>query len=316
MLPTISLDLRCPIDPVISPYAEDAHDWLDGWVRGHGIPDVYADRLAEGRIARYAARLYPNAKYEDLRVLSALFTWFFLIDDECDRASVPEPERVRALVEGALSLLRTGARSGSRTGARTGANDNGPLRTMLADAWREPNRRMPARWRARFVGAVEHHLGGVVVEARNKAGGHRPGVEEYVELRRATSAAYVAHTLIDFAGGGVPVSEAFYRHPAVRAFSRTGNDLLSWFNDLLSLDRDAATSGGHNLVLALATERGLSTEEAAAVARERWHRTMRHFPTLRAAVPRHGEAGRRYLDGVEFAVRGTMDWSFESARYN
>jgi hypothetical protein len=307
MLPTISLDLQCPINPVISPYAEDAHDWLDGWTRSHGLPGVYADRLAEGGIARYAARLYPDASPGDLRALSALFTWFFLIDDECDRASVPEPERVRALVGGALSLLR------GEPGARALP---GPLGSMLADAWREPNRRMPARWRARFVAAVEHHLGGVVVEARNKAGGHRPAVEEYVELRRATSAAYVAHTLIDFAGGGQPVSESFYRHPAVRAFSRTGNDLLSWFNDLLSLERDAATSGGHNLVLAVAAERGVSIEEAAAAARERWHRTMREFPALREAAPPHGAAGHRYLDGVEHAVRGTMDWSYESARYN
>ncbi|GFJ79322.1 terpene synthase family protein [Phytohabitans houttuyneae] len=192
MLRTISLDLQCPINPVISPYAEETHGWLDGWTRSHGLPDVYADRLAEGGIARYAARLYPDASPGDLRVLSALFTWFFLIDDECDRASVPEPRRVRALVGGALSLLR--GEAGTR-------GLPGPLGSMLADAWREPQSRMPARWRARFVGAVEHHLSGVVVEARNKAGGHRPGVEEYVELRRATSAAYVAHTLIDFAGG-------------------------------------------------------------------------------------------------------------------
>jgi len=309
MLRTISLDLQCPINPVISPYAEEAHAWLDGWTRSHGLPDVYADRLAEGGIARYAARLYPDASPGDLRVLSALFTWFFLIDDECDRASVPEPERVRALVGGALSLLRGEPGIGARPLP-------GPLGSMLADAWREPQGRMPARWRGRFVAAVEHHLGGVVVEARNKAGGHRPGVEEYVELRRATSAAYVAHTLIDFAGAGEPVSESFYRHPAVRAFSRAGNDLLSWFNDLLSLDRDAATSGGHNLVLALAAERDVPIEEAVAAARARWYRTMSGFPTLRAAVPRHGAAGHRYLDGVEHAVRGTMDWSYESARYN
>ncbi|MFD0740963.1 terpene synthase family protein [Phytohabitans flavus] len=269
---------------------------------------MYADRLAEGRIARYAARLYPHASPGDLHVLSALFTWFFLIDDECDRASVPEPERVRALVGGALSLLR----------GEPGSPDDalpGPLGSMLADAWREPQRRMPARWRTRFVATVEHHLNGVVVEARNKAGGHRPAVQEYVELRRATSAAYVAHALVDFAGNGDLVNESFYYHPAVRAFSRTGNDLLSWFNDLLSLERDAATAGGHNLVLAIATERGVSLEEAAEVARARWQRTMRHFPVLRAAVPPHGAAGRRYLDGVEYAIRGTMDWSYESARY-
>ncbi|GAA4692393.1 terpene synthase family protein [Phytohabitans rumicis] len=303
MTPTISLDLECPINPVFSPYAEAAEEWLGGWIRRHGLPPLYADRLAEGGIARYAARLYPDATLADLRVVAALFTWFFLADDECDRASVPSPEHVGELVTGALATFRTGRSTLA-----------GPLGSMLTDAWREPFRRMPIRWCTRFIGAVEHHLKGVVVEARNKATGHRPGVEEYVELRRATSAAYVAHTLIDFADR-VPVPGRFYAHPAVRAFSAAGNDLLSWFNDLLSLERDTATSGGHNLVLALARQHRLPIADAADVARGRWHRTMARLPALRAAVPTTSRAERRFLDGVEYAVRGTMDWSFESARY-
>jgi Terpene synthase family 2, C-terminal metal binding len=300
MLPTISLDLHCPISPVISPYADEAEDWLASWVARNGLRREYA----MGGFARYAARLYPDARLDDLCALSALFTWFFHADDEFDRGSVPEPERVRDTVAEVIRYLRTGA-----------VRADIPLLRVLADAWHEPMDRMPAPWRARFVGAVEHHLQGVITEAREKAAGRRPRVAPYVELRRATSAAYVGHTLIDF-GQRVAVPERFYRHATVRAFSAAGNDLLSWFNDMLTVERDIAISGGHNLVLALAGEHRLSIEAATEMARERWHRLMSRLPALRAAVPRHGPAGAAYLDGVEHAVRGTMDWSFDSARYS
>ncbi|MEJ3748377.1 terpene synthase [Actinomycetes bacterium KLBMP 9797] len=277
-------------------------DWVAGWTRRHGLPGPVADRLAEIGIGRYAARIYPDATAADLRVVAALFTWFFLADDECDR-SLPAPGRVHKMVTDVLDTLETGAQV-----------LDGPLGAMLADAWQVPYRRMPAHWRARFVGAVEHHLRGVVVEARNKATGHRPGVAEYVELRRATSAAYVAHALVDFAAG-VPVPEAVWRHPAVRAYSAAGNDLLSWFNDLLSLDQDAATSGGHNLVLAVATELSLPVAEATDRVREHWQHRMRALPGLRAALPALGPAAERYLDGVDHTLRATVDWCLESPRY-
>lgn len=302
MTPTTLVAVDCPIDPIISPYANEVQDWLCGWTRRHGLPAAAADRLAEGGIARYAARIFPDATRDDLRVVAALFTWFFLADDHCDRA-VPEPDRVRAVVTGALDTLQTGRDT-----------VGGPLGGMLADAWREPHQRMPVRWRTRFVSAVEHHLRGVVVEARNKARGHRPGVAEYIRLRRATSAAYVSHALVDFAAG-VPVPEPVWRHPAVRAYSALGNDLLSWLNDLFSLERDVEASGGHNLVLAVAGELDLPVEAAAERVLEHCQHGMRTLPQARAALPALGPQAERYLDGVDHAVRATLDWSLESPRY-
>ena len=122
---------------------------------------------------------------------------------------------------------------------------------------------MPESWRRRFIDAVRHHFGGILAEAAAKNLGQRPTVDGYIRLRRATSAAYVAHVLTEFAARA-PLPDSVHGHPAVRAcYSTAGNDLLSWFNDLLSLDRDTATAGGHNLVLALAAERHLCTGDAS-----------------------------------------------------
>ena len=308
---TVPKPLHCPLPSAMSPHADAAQRWLADWLQARGPAWDDADRRRFERVgfARYAARLYPDAEPATLRALSSLFAWFFLLDDAADTTASPDPGQLRGLLTGSLRVLRDGS---------TPAPGAGSLLHLLGEAWRVPRTVMPRPWRHRFVDAVRHHLGGVVVEAEAKALGRRPSVEAYVRLRRATSAAYVAHVLTEFAVR-TPLPEALHGHPALRAYSTAGNDLLSWFNDLMSLERDEATSGGHNLVLALAREHGLSTAEAVDAAVRSWQRRMDSFAALRAAVPSFGpavdESVRQYLDGVDRSVRGTIDWSLETVRY-
>jgi hypothetical protein len=307
-----SLRSDCPIAPRISPYADRVQDWLVDQLNGLNLPPAPAARqqLARAGFARYAGRLYPDATEPDLRALAALFTWFFLVDDACDGPGRPDPTPIRALRDGALALLREGPRARH-------PGFSGPLRQLLVRAWREPRRRMPARWRLRFADAVADHLDGVWREAVARRTGRTPGVDEYVELRRATSAAYVAYPLIEFAAAR-PLPDAVYHHPALRRLGQLANDLLSWFNDVASLDRDRA-AGGHNLVLAVAAERDVPVEIAVELVAARWRAEMARFTALRAVVPSFGPAldgsVTTHLDGVANAVRGTVDWTLESSRY-
>ncbi|GIJ23345.1 terpene synthase family protein [Micromonospora lutea] len=301
----LALRAACPVPSQFSPHADDVQGWLASELP---LDAPTRERLGRAGFARYAGRLYPDATEADLRMLTALFTWFFLVDDACDRNA---PEEIRALRDGAVAVLRDGPRL-----RHPGLV--GPLRRLLVSAWREPQRRMPAHWRLRFADAVAHHLDGSWQEAVNKATGHAPGVEEYVELRRATSAAYVSYPLVEFITGR-PLPDAVYHHPQLGQLRAVGNDLLSWYNDIASLDRDAAISGGHNLVLALAAAHHVPVSTAIGLAAERWHESMRRFVSLRATAPSFGPAldpaVTAHLDGVARAVRGTIDWTMESARY-
>ncbi|GIJ75898.1 terpene synthase family protein [Micromonospora phaseoli] len=309
----LSLRAACPLPPGLSPYADAVQEWLVSWLPTNGPPldAPTRDRLDRAGFARYAGRLYPDATEPDLRVLAALFTWFFLVDDACDRPGRLDLDEIRGLRDGAVVLLRG-------TPRLRHAGLGGPLRRLLVSAWREPRRRMPARWRQRFADAVAHHLDGTWREAVNKATGHAPGVDEYVELRRATSAAYVSYPLVEFVSGR-PLPDPVYHHPLLSRIRDIGNDLLSWYNDLASLERDQIFSGGHNLVLALAAERRVPVPDAVELAAQRWHGSMRQFVALRATVPSFGPAldaaVTGHLDGVARAVRGTIDWTVESARY-
>ncbi|MGW9192233.1 terpene synthase family protein [Micromonospora chersina] len=308
-----ALRSECPIPSRLSPHADAVQVWLVDRLDRLGLPldPAMRERLARAGFARYAGRLYPDASEPDLRSLAALFTWFFLVDDACEGPGRLTPAQIRALRDGTLALLREGPRARH-------AGFSGPLRRLLVQAWREPRRRMPARWRLRFADAVADHLDGVLQEAVATAAGRPPGVAEYVQLRRATSAAYVSYPLIEFAAGR-PLPDAVHHHPALRRLADLANDLLSWYNDLASLERDRAMAGGHNLVLAVAAERGVPVPAAVDLVAARWRAEMVRFMALRTAVPSFGpaldESVTAHLDGLANAVRGTVDWTLESARY-
>ncbi|MGW0432511.1 terpene synthase family protein [Micromonospora sp. NPDC003197] len=308
---------HCPIPSRISPHAAAVQGWLDDWLgsfdelTGNPDLDLRLDRLRRANFAHYASRLYPEATPADLRTIAALFTWFFLLDDACDGPPGETAPDVRGLCTGVLHMLRHGPR-------RQYPAFSGLLRQMLVRAWRTPRERMGPAWRSRFLDAVRHHLDGILVEADNKAKNRRPTVTEYIHLRRATSAAYVSYTLVEFTTG-TPLPATIHQHPLIMEITATGNDLLSWFNDLLSVDRDTVTSGGHNLVLAVARESQVPVEVASSMVVRRWQQTMDRFTKLQAAVPPFGpkidRPLRHYLDSVAGSIRGTIDWSLESPRY-
>ncbi|WBB77996.1 terpene synthase [Micromonospora sp. WMMD882] len=302
----------CPIPPRLSPYADAVQEWLTHWLTRvePTLGGAVAERVRHAGFARYAGRLYPEAGEADLRTISALFTWFFLVDDHCDDPR-RTPGEVDALRAGVARLLRDGPTAGH-------PGLTGPLRRLLADAWQAPAARMPARWRNRFADAVAHHLAGVRRQVADRTAGRSPSRAEYVPLRRATSAAYVSYVLIEFATGHA-LPDAVVHHPLLARIAATANDLLSWFNDVISLDADRAGSSGHNLVLVTAAERGVPLSTATELVADEWRTTMARFVALRAAAPSFGpgldEAVAAYLDAVANSVRGTIDWSLESARY-
>ncbi len=81
-----TLRAECPIPSRLPPHADRGAGLAGGLVPSFGLPldDAALRRLSRRAFARYAGRLYPEATEADLRVLAALLTWFFLVDDACD----------------------------------------------------------------------------------------------------------------------------------------------------------------------------------------------------------------------------------------
>jgi hypothetical protein len=303
--------LRCPIPPRLSPHAGPVDAWLPGWLAGCGVPDGPAARLAAARFGYYFGRIYPQAAADDLRTLTAYLCWFFLLDDAVDGSPAPPLADIRALVAGVTEMLES-------DGEARPAAVTPPTRAMLLPAWQTIMARLPRVQRDRVTDAYRHHVDGVLAEAANKRAGRWPGVAEYVAIRRATSGSYLSYALIEFATGD-RIPDAVYHHPVLRRASDAANDLLSWFNDLISLERDSVTADGHNIVLATAHERAIPVADAVRSVTRDWNELMDRFLTLPDEMPPLGPAFDaavgRYLAGVANSVRATIDWSLESPRY-
>src|ERR1700754_4434452 len=167
--------LFCPIPPRISPHADDAQDWLSGWLLNRGVAPEMAGRLRAAGFARYAARLYPDAAAADLRLLTALFTWFFLLDDTVDNAAAPPIEHVRTTVEAVFATLDS-------DGRHPAPGLSQPMPARLLDSWRAITAHLSEMSVDRINDAFRHPLDGLLVEASNKWVGRRPGVVEYIPL--------------------------------------------------------------------------------------------------------------------------------------
>ena len=179
-------------------------------------PQVYADRLAEGGIARYAARLYPDATPRDLRVRRRAL-----------HLVLPRRRRVRPGQR---------ARPGPGPGARSPARSTccGPAAAPSPGRWA---RCSPTPGGSRTGGCRPGGGSGSSARSSTTSGRDRGGPQQgrgppagrrrsTSELRRATSAAYVAHAADRLRRRRAACPARSTRHSSVREFSAAGNDLL------------------------------------------------------------------------------------------
>ena len=130
----------------------------------------------------------------------------------------------------------------------------------------------------------------------------------------------MSYPLIEFVTGR-PLPDAVYHHPLLREIARPSATTCS--PGSTTSPRWTGTrppSGGHNLVLALAAERGVPVAAAVelvgrALAGRDAPLRQRCARRCRRSVRRWTRPVAAHLDGVADAVRGTMDWTLESARY-
>src|SRR4051812_23010191 len=79
--------LLCPFESRSSPLRDRVESHNLAWLEGHGLLDTpRARQTAErARFAWLAARAYPDATFDGLRLATAWASWLFLRDDFVDQ---------------------------------------------------------------------------------------------------------------------------------------------------------------------------------------------------------------------------------------
>ncbi|MGW2231860.1 terpene synthase family protein [Streptomyces formicae] len=311
-------DILNPFPYRVSPHVEQARAHLGEWTRRIGLVrrDAARRRFEKADFGWFAAMVYPTADAERLELMADWFAWLFLVDDQLDDGRVGRsPEQVKEVFAGMRAVLES-----ADHGAAAAVDPELPAAvSSLADLWLRSSSDATAHWRRRFVQHLDDCLTTAATwEAGNRHAGIVPDEETYREKRRHTGAIYVCMDLIDIVER-IDVPVAVYESREFTAALDAACNVVCWTNDVYSLEKERAMGEVHNLVHVVEHHRGLDRDKALAhvigatsaetelfLARER---------ELLRAHPGHTAVLTPYLAGMRTWMRGNLDWSSRTKRY-
>lgn len=310
--------LYCPFPHQVNPHAEQARQQLSQWVGTVGLiqRESARRRFEHADFGWFASVVYPTADEERITLMADWFAWLFLVDDQLDDGELGrDPEHAGQVVAGMRAVLES-----ADDGAAVALRDDLPTAvTSLADLWQRTARGMTGAWRRRFVQHLEDCLTAASVwEAGNRMRGIVPEENDYIENRRHTGAIYVCMDLIDVVARlDVPVD--LYRSEEFRETLDAACNVVCWTNDIYSLEKERSLGEVHNLVYVVQHHRALDGTRAMAHVCEATSAETRRYLVLEERLlrryPEHADVLTPYLDGMRTWIRGNLDWSSRTRRY-
>ena len=311
MEPIAYPSLTCPFPSAINPHATEAQQATITWARRFRLlqRDAAYRRLNRLQYGMLMARAYPSAATETLQIVTDWSTWLFLLDDQCDEAGLGhDPEQLARLHTQFLAVLQ----------GISPDKDSGPLVYGLWDLHTRILAHAPEGWQARFCRSVREYFTANVWEATNRRQRHIPDADSYCAMRLFTSAVYPCLLLIELTEGLHLPSEV-YDHPDVQHLSKMANNVISWSNDIVSLEKELRQGDVHNLALILSHEQNLSLQTAVDRVSALHDAEVYAFIALARRLPSFTPAVdaelQCYVSGLRFWMRANLDWSLGTVRY-
>ncbi|MCK2244211.1 MULTISPECIES: hypothetical protein [unclassified Crossiella] len=303
------LDLPSAISPHLAELEAGILDWADRYALLDG-PSA-RDKLARTRLGELIARSYPTIAPARIPAVTGWFTWAFVIDDCHEQPSGDydaAAARTMDILAGAPGLA--------------GAT---PLEAQLSEVWQRLSAGMSTSWRHRFALHMAHFLVAFKYEAFNRRHRQVPDLGWYRQFRRSSGGITPSLDLIEVATGQ-EVPALLHEFEETRLMFNRAADVVVWVNDIVSLRKELAAGEVSNGVLVLARERDLDLQTAVdetyvLIGRQlaEFHQAEAEAETLlghwRGLEPAAVDAVRTFADGLRSWMRGNLDWSAHSDRY-
>jgi hypothetical protein len=193
-----------------------------------------------------------------------------------------------------------------------------PVATAFHDFWTRFCATSTPSMQKRFTETTYEYVMAVKNQVGNRQSSVCPSIEEYVSLRRDTSAIKVTYACIEYCLNIDCPDEAFY-HPSLAALQEAGNDILSWANDVYSFDNEQCSGDCHNLIAVVAINKNITVQAAMEYAMGMIDSAINRFFEECSNVPSFGPdvdpKVQAYIKGVELYLSGSVFWHLESERY-
>ncbi len=305
-----TVPLWCPLTPAIHAAWQTWERATVEWMERFGLDgeQLQAGRLrciTAGELAGRTALHPADAAGPQFATDSLL--WLFAFDDAyCDEGRCSHSAADMALVVAEMVRI-----------AETGHTDSdSPCARGLADLRQRLDRLASPAQIARWVSAMRGYLGYQIWESAHRQLGRMPTLGEYAVARIRNGSMELCAMTLDIAEGyEVPANEL--ESGDVRALTEMACAMVGLDNDIASYHKEHLRSGDRlNIVDVIAHERGQTPDEALPEAVAYRDGVLRVFLALRGQVePEVDAPTRRYIAGLGSWIRGNLDWSMHTGRY-
>ncbi|WP_299542313.1 terpene cyclase [uncultured Streptomyces sp.] len=310
-------DIYCPFPQRTNPHVGGTREHLDAWTRQTGLVNRPSarQRFEQADFASFVGMVHPTAAKDDLDLVADWFVWLFLVDDQLDDGHLGRtPERVRDVVARMRAVI-------DGTAPEPLPGEDPPAAVVaLADLWGRTTPGTAPHWRTRFAWHLVSYLTTATTwEAGNRAAGEVPSEETYIAKRRHTGAIHVCMDLIEIVTG-IEAPESIHNDPRFITALEASCNVVCWANDVYSYEKEQVLGEIHNLVHLVRHHRGLGEQEALDLVAERIATETERFlaaeDELLDLYPGLNGLLVPYLDGMRSWMRGNLDWSRLTPRYD
>ncbi|WP_232663671.1 terpene synthase family protein [Pseudonocardia sp. TRM90224] len=304
-----------PFPLVCRPDYPQVEKEMNAWAWQHlrTLPGVSEDRvlrLAGQGFPLWISFAYPAASTATAIRIGRWMYYWFLLDDLASEPVEPGTDRPppELLIAGLQDVI-----------ANPDTARPDPFSHLLQQQWHMMRDTMPVRQRARFTEYVLRMLDGFATSIDVSAAGSDITLDQYRDLRYFDSGMPWTFLLAEHTAG-LDLPEAVLDHPAVRELisSSVWNAVL--VNDVIAFGKEYFTGDDWNAVAIVMREDGTSIQEALnrvadlALAEER--RIVALCDVVRAEAPGRPDDLRRFVEGLQHVLSGTVEWEYRSARYH
>lgn len=280
--------------------------------RGH-------DRLLSSRLLDAGIALTGDAPRERAVILLEWVLWTLLLDDRIDDGRWADDGVLDAFTETARQIVEHGHEHGHERGHERGHEDP-MLRTLACDLWPRTRRLGDTAWQSAIAGHVVRHLLAQCRMTASRAHGRTPSLADYTAMRRDLLGADLLFDLIEAIHGLNTAWPSDLAALVTQLRDCTG-DVLSWTNDVYSLEKDLLLREDANLVKIVRREWDGTWQEAVDTAHAMIMRRVDTFQAVRSDVGRHTPSPDRdraqaLADRLSAAMAAGLSWHQSVGRYH
>ncbi|KAH9065032.1 terpenoid synthase [Lactarius vividus] len=278
------------------------------WLRSFGAFSPKAQEAYDRcDVDRLAALAYPLQDKVGLRSGCDLINVLFVFDEYTD---VAREEEVQVMANIGMDALRNPHKPRPK--------DEWVGGEITRQFWELAIKTASAQAQKRFIETFDAFLQAVAQEAADRAQKHIRNIQDYLAIRRDTTALRPCFAVLEF---DMNLPDKAVRHPVIEELCILTIDMILLTNDIASYNLEQARGGdNHNIITTVMHHNKTDIQGAMNWAYD-YHKELeaKFMDLYENKIPKFGEPVdielAQYVEGLGNWVRANDQWGFESERY-